>query len=276
MHAEELVAIVEILPVEGLVYGVSRVVELDEDMLVVGLVIGAAGAKHDAELGPVLDRARPLGESHGRTMHAHQPAAAVHEFQQALSQGGVFEAVAHRVVEEDRIELPEALGFEDGGVSADDRLESARSLAHQRESQIRGGDGAMPAVADVQVKNEKPAALARRREGLGRQRRLDFLSLFRVRRGLHLCQSVGRQHAGGSRRTAEKLAPGDSLSHCQESPNETHFTDVCVAGILPAIRGRDALESVHSTPTRWMFHYNVLKVSRPVSSRHVSAGRGPP
>ena len=64
-----------------------------------------------------------------------------------------------------RVELPQALGPEHLRIAADHRLERAGLLAHEREGQVGRRDGAVPAVAHVQVEDEQLARLARRREG---------------------------------------------------------------------------------------------------------------
>jgi hypothetical protein len=45
-------------------------------------------------------------------MHPHQAAAAIDELDQALPQRRVRKQVAHGVVQEDRVELPQAFGPE--------------------------------------------------------------------------------------------------------------------------------------------------------------------
>ncbi len=64
LHAEKLVPVVEALAAKGLVHGMRRVVELDENVLIARAVIRPPRAEHQTELGPIFDRARPLGEGH--------------------------------------------------------------------------------------------------------------------------------------------------------------------------------------------------------------------
>ena len=64
MHAEELVTAVKALAAKGLVHGVCRIIELDENMLVARAVIRPPRTEHQPELRPIFDRARPLGEGH--------------------------------------------------------------------------------------------------------------------------------------------------------------------------------------------------------------------
>ncbi len=112
MHAEELAAVIESLAAERRVQRMRRIVELDEDMLVVGPMVRAACADHQSELRPVLHRAGPLHEGDGGTVHAHQAAAAIDKIGQVLPQLRIGEAIADRVVEEHRVELPQALALE--------------------------------------------------------------------------------------------------------------------------------------------------------------------
>ena len=93
-------------------------------------------------------------------MHAHHPAAAIHEFQQALPQRRVREEIADRVVEEHGVELSQALGPEHLRVTAHHRIERTGLLPHQLKGEIRRWDGGMPAVVHVPIEDEQLAGLA--------------------------------------------------------------------------------------------------------------------
>jgi len=180
VHAEELVAILEALAAEHPGQRVGRVVQLDQHALVGLAMGGAARADHPGELRPVLLRAGPLREAHRRPVHAHQPPAPADELLKVSPKFRVGKQVAHRVVQEDRVEPAQAVAAEDGRVAADDRLEGAGLLAHAFERVVGGRDGPVPAVADVAIEDEQPA----RPEGLGGrlrgQGRLHPLALGRV------------------------------------------------------------------------------------------------
>jgi len=177
VEAEELVAILEALAPERRVERMAGVIELDEHVLPGLAVARAARAEHEAKLRPVLVRAGPPREGHRRAVHAEQSAAAVDELDQALPQRGVLKQIAHRVVEEDRIELLEVLWPEDHGIAADHGLEGAGLLSHPREGHVGGGDGAVSAVSDIEAEDQQLAGLAGRHDGLGRERSLDLLPL---------------------------------------------------------------------------------------------------
>jgi len=60
---------------EGLRHRMRGIVALDENVLIVGPVVGASRAEHDAELRPILGRPGPVGKSHRSPVHAEQSAA---------------------------------------------------------------------------------------------------------------------------------------------------------------------------------------------------------
>ena len=86
MEPKELVPIVKAFAAEDPGQRVRRVFHSDDNVFVAVAVIGAPRTDHHAELRPVLLGAGPVCEGDARAMHAQQPAATDHEFQQVLSQ----------------------------------------------------------------------------------------------------------------------------------------------------------------------------------------------
>ena len=78
-----------------------------------------------------------------------QTAAAIDKLEQALPQLRVVEEIAHGVVEENGVKLPQTFRLEYRRVPADDRRKRASLFAHERKSLIRILNGAVSAIADV-------------------------------------------------------------------------------------------------------------------------------
>jgi len=164
IDAEELVPVIEALPAKGLVYRMGRVLEFDEDMLGIRAVICPPGADHQPELGPILHRARPLGEGDEVPWHAHHPTAAVHELDEALSQGRVGEKVADTVLKNTASNCRRLSGRNTSG----SRLTTASNAPVLRPS-ARTQDWlwgwSRARRSSHSVEDKQLARLARRREG---------------------------------------------------------------------------------------------------------------
>jgi hypothetical protein len=98
MKAKELVPVLEVLAAERLIYRVIGLIEFDENVFGVVTMVCAAGTEHYAKLGPILMSTGPPRESYRSPMNSKKPPATVNEFEQALSQTGIFEEIAHRVI----------------------------------------------------------------------------------------------------------------------------------------------------------------------------------
>ncbi len=124
-------------------------------------------------------------------MHSHHPAAAVHEFHQALPQRRVGEEIADGIVEEHGVERTQALGPEHLRVTTHDRIERSGLPAHQLKGEIRRRDGGMAAVVHVPIEDEQLAGFAGWREGARGKGRFDQLAFVACGHGLRRLEGPG-------------------------------------------------------------------------------------
>jgi hypothetical protein len=103
----------------------------------------------------------------------------MHELDQALPECRSLKQIAHRVVKEHRIELPQCLRPEHFRITADHGLVGARLLSHPRKRVVRVLDRPVPAVINIQIEDQQPTRLPRTRRRLGRQRLFDPLAFLR-------------------------------------------------------------------------------------------------
>ena len=167
------------LSAKGPVERMVRVVELDEDVLVLRQMGSPAPAEHVPELRPgFLGPIRKIGERHRGAVDAQQPATGQDELQQVLPKHRIGEQIADRVVQAHGVELTEVLLLKYGRVVGDFRRERAGLLAHAREGVVRVGNGTVSAVPDIPVVDEQLATRSGRGRCLCRQR--GFHLLFRL------------------------------------------------------------------------------------------------